>query len=259
MKQLSDRIALVTGGGRGIGRAIALGYAKEGASIAAVARSERELKSLEREIRALGSRAVTIPADLSDPHSCRQVVNETVGALGGIDILVNNAGVGSSQDPRPVVSFDDELWDYALALNLSAPYHLCKAVIPLLLEKKRGRIVNIASIASRTGLFHGVAYAASKHGLLGLTRTLAIELASEGITANAICPGPVRSETNEKRMRYDADRLGITVGELERRITPIGRRLNAVEIVPIAILLASDDAGAINGQAFNIDGGLVMS
>ena len=256
--KLHGRVALITGAGRGIGRAIALGFAEDGALIAATARTESELKSLTEEIRGRGGKAVAIPADLCDREAPAEVIRQVEDAFGTIDILVNNAGVGSIEGPLPVVEFDDELWHRTLAVNLTAPYLLCKVTLPIFLKKKRGRIINIASIAAKMGLPHGVAYSASKHGVLGLTRTLAMEVASQGITVNAICPGPVHTLMNDKRLLYDADRLGVKLEDLERRITPIGRRLEPQEIVPMAVLLASDESAAITGQAFNICGGLAM-
>ena len=179
----------------------------------------------------------------------RGVVGLAEEELGSLDILVNNAGLGSSSDPKPVIDFDDRFWDRSLALNLTVPYLLCKAVLPSMIKRKGGRIINIASLASRTPQIHGVAYAASKHGLLGLTRTLALEVAKDGITVNAICPGPVQTEMNDRRIQYDSGRLGIEFSELEARLTPIGRRLQPPEMVPMAILLASDESAAITGQA----------
>jgi NAD(P)-dependent dehydrogenase (short-subunit alcohol dehydrogenase family) len=257
-QRLKDRIALITGASRGIGRAIALGYAREGASIAATARTENELDSLVQEICALGKKAIAIPADLARSTSAGEIVRQVVEAFGTIDVLVNNAGVGSSANPRPLVDFDDGFWDLSLAVNLTSPYLLCKAALPILLRKRKGRIINVASIAGKMGLLHGVAYAASKHGLLGLTRTLALEVAGAGITVNAICPGPVRTAMNDKRLEYDAHRLGVRVEDLEGSLTPIGRRLEPEEIVPLAVLLASDESAAITGQAFNICGGVAM-
>ena len=119
-----------------------------------------------------------------------------------------------------------------------------------------GRIITIASINGKIGSFHGAAYAASKHGVLGLTRSVALEVARDGITVNAICPGPVRTEMNDRRVEYDAKRLGVSFAELESRLTPIGRRLDPDEIVPMAVLLASDESAAITGQAFNVCGGV---
>jgi NAD(P)-dependent dehydrogenase (short-subunit alcohol dehydrogenase family) len=257
-RQLEGKVALITGAGRGIGRAIALGYAREGACIAAVSRTSSELTSLVDEVKALGCRGASFTADLTDASVPKRLVSEVIERLGTVDILVNNAGIGTAQSARPVVDFDDGYWNLTLKLNLTAPYLMCKAVLPILLERRRGRIINVSSLAGKIGLVHGVAYAASKHGLLGLTRALATEVASQGITVNAICPGPVRSQMNDARIRHDANRLGITLEELESRITPIGRRLDPEEIVPMAILLATDASAAITGQAFNICGGLVM-
>ena len=257
--KLKDKIALITGASRGIGRSIALGFAAEGARVALTARSVQDLDTLVQQITASGRKAVAIPANLLDFSIIPELVGLAEKELGSLDILVNNAGLGSSSNPKPVSDFDDQFWDQSLALNLTAPYLLCKAVLPSMLKRKRGRIINIASVASRMPQLHGVAYAASKHGLLGLTRTLALEIAQEGITVNAICPGPVQTEMNERRVRYDSQRMGIAFSELEASLTPIGRRLQPQEIVPMAILLASAESAAITGQAFNICGGMAMS
>ena len=255
-RKLQGRVALITGASRGIGRAIARGYAKEGAVIAITARTEGDLRSLVEEVQSSGAEALAIRADLVDPAAPAQVVRQVLEAFGTIDILVNNAGIGSSSSPRPVVDFDDEFWNKTLALNLTAPYKLSKAVLPIMLQKKWGRMINIASINGKLPAIHGAAYTASKHGLLGLTRTLALEVARDGITVNAICPGPVKTEMNERRVEYDAKRLGLSMAELESRLTPIGRRLEPEEIVPMALLLASEGSAAITGQAFNVCGGV---
>lgn len=259
MNQLAERVALVTGAGRGIGRAIALAFAAEGAKVALSARTAPELEEVVAEIRAAGGTAEAFPADMGDRAATRELVGDVRQALGSIEILVNNAGIGSSANPRPVVEFDDDFWEKTLAVNLTAPYLLCKAVLPEMLERRWGRIIMMASINGKIGSLHGAAYAASKHGLLGLMRTLATEVAGQGITVNAICPGPVHTVMNDRRIEYDARRRGVPFQEQEAGLTPIGRRLEPEEIAPLAVYLAGNAAEAVVGQAINIDGGVLMT
>jgi NAD(P)-dependent dehydrogenase (short-subunit alcohol dehydrogenase family) len=259
MSKLQGRVALVTGAGRGIGRAIALALANEGARVAVTARTAAELEEVVSSIQSQGGQARALTADLADRAAPRRVVEATAAAFGPVDILVNNAGVGSSASPKPVVDFDDDFWDLSLAVNLTAPYLLCKAVLPAMLARRWGRIITVASINGKVGSLHGAAYAASKHGLLGLTRALALEVAKDGVTVNAICPGPVRTVMNDRRVAYDAQRRGVSFEEQERSMTLIGRRLEPDEIAPLAVYLASDESAAMTGQALNIDGGISMA
>ncbi len=256
---LHNKTALVTGATKGIGRAIALAFAEQGADLAVTGRAVDELESLRNEVAAMGVGCTAIAADLAEKGAAAEVYFKAVKAVGPIDILVNNAGVGSSANPKPVVEYDDDFWDLLILVNLTVPYMFCKLVLPDMIEKQHGRIINIASINGKIGSIHGAAYAASKHGLLGLTRTLAMETVKDGITVNAICPGPVHTLLNNIRIAYDAERLGITVDEIETRMTPMGRRLEPEEIAPLAVYLASDQAAAMTGQAINIDGGVLMT
>ena len=158
-----------------------------------------------------------------------------------------------------LAEFRDEFWDLTLEVNLTVPYLLSKAALPSMREQGWGRIITVASINGRVTLVHTGAYTASKHGVLGLMRTLALEHAAEGITVNCICPGPVQTRMNDLRMQYDAQRLGRSFEEHENQVTPIGGRLEPEDIAPMAVYLASDEARMITGQAYNIDGGICMA
>jgi NAD(P)-dependent dehydrogenase (short-subunit alcohol dehydrogenase family) len=259
MNKLQGKTAVVTGAGRGIGRAIAEAYAREGAKVAVTARTVSELDDLVATIRASGGDATAFQADLADRASIPSLLKNVVTTYGPVEILVNNAGLGSSSNPKPVIEFDDDFWDQTIAINMTAPYLLSKAVLPSMVERGWGRVITVASINSRIHSLHGAAYAATKHGVLGFMRTLAAETAGQGVTANCICPGPVKTLMNDKRIQYDATRLGKTFEEQEAGMTPIGGRLDPDDISPMAVYLASDDARMITGQAYNICGGISMA
>jgi 3-hydroxybutyrate dehydrogenase len=256
--KLKNQTALVTGASRGIGEAIARALAAEGAHIAITGRSKAELETLQKEFSGMGIRCESIVADLTEKGAVEKVWIQATKAFGPIDILVNNAGMGSSAKPMPVVDYDDAFWETLVYVNLTVPYLFSKKALPSMFARRYGRIIMTASVNSKIGLLHGAAYAASKHGLLGLVRTLAIETAKEGVTVNAICPGPVRTRMNNLRGEYEAKRLGKSVAEFEAGLTPIGRRLEPNEVAPLVVYLASREASVITGQAINIDGGFLM-
>lgn len=256
---LKGRVALVTGGGRGIGHAIAVQLAAAGAQVVIASRSQDELASVVREISDTAGVAAAVECDLSDRRQTLKLIADASEPFGPIDILINNAGVGSSADPRPLAEFRDEFWDLTMEVNLTAPYLLSKAALPHMREQKWGRIITVASINGRIPAPHAGAYVASKHGVLGLMRSLASEHAAEGITVNCICPGPVQTRMNDVRVKYDAERLGRELEVHEKQLTPIGGRLVPEDIAPMAVYLASDAGRMITGQAYNIDGGICMA
>ena len=258
--KLSNRLALITGGGRGIGRAIAIAFAEEGADIAVAARTLAQVESAAQEIgNQFPVKVLPASCDVSDVRSVEQMfarVSEFFGR--GADILVNNAGIAES---APITKTDDELWQRHLAINLSGSFYCTRAALPAMIENGWGRIINIASIAGKVGAPYIAAYSASKHGLLGLTRSTALEVATKGITANAICPGYVNTEMTTRGVENITRKTGRSADEAMaaiRKMSPQDRLVTAEEVAALALLLASEEGGAINGQAINIDGGSVL-
>jgi 3-oxoacyl-[acyl-carrier protein] reductase len=245
--KLDGRVALVTGAGRGIGRGIALGFAAEGASIAVVDRDGNGAEGVAAEIEAAGGRAVAVNADVAAPEQVDAAAARAIDELGGIDVLVNNAGIDSVS---PIAEMPLELWREMIDVNLTGVFLCSRAVAPTMIERRRGRIINMSSQLALKGTVDMSHYCAAKAGVLGLTKALALELAPYGITVNAIAPGPI-----------DTDMLrALPESWLERKRSelPLGRFGRVEEIVPTALLLASDDGAYYTGSTLNVSGGDVM-
>ncbi len=256
---LAGKRAVVTGAGRGIGRSIALALANAGADVGVTARTSTDLDQLVEEIRATGRHSMAVTCDVTDPEQVQHMATTLLEGLGGIDILVNNAGNAGS---HKFLTHSDELWHRMLAINLTSVYYVTKAFAPKLVEQRYGRIINVASIASRAGGAYIAAYTAAKHGVLGLTRALAVELLPQNITVNAICPGYVDTPMTDGSVANISARTGMSAEQARETLaksSPQHRLIEPEEVAAIAVFLAQDSSKGITGQAINIDGGGMMS
>jgi len=257
---LEDKIALITGGGRGIGRAIAFAFAREGARVCVVARTEDEIARVAAEIkRECGVETMHGVCDVARGDDVARVCAQVADTFGrACDILVNNAGIAESV---PFVKTNDEFWQRHLAVNLHGTFYCMRAALPAMLERGWGRIINVASVAGKTGAPYIAAYVASKHGVLGLTRSVALEVATKGVTVNAICPGYVDTDMTTRaleRIEAKTGRSATDALEAIKRMNPQQRLVMPEEVAAVALLLASDEGRGINGQAINVDGGTVL-
>ncbi|MDT7542485.1 MAG: 3-hydroxybutyrate dehydrogenase [Acidobacteriota bacterium] len=260
IKKLAGKLALITGGGRGIGRAVAHAFAREGASLALVARTASEVERVASEIKEeFGVETFGATCDVSDAASIKRAFADVFEKFGrGGDVLVNNAGIAES---APLVKTDDEMWQRHLAINLTGTFLCTRAALPAMIERGWGRIINIASIAGKTGAPYIAAYAASKHGVLGLTRSVALEVATKGVTVNAICPGYVDTDMTTRALDNIEAKTGRSAAdslEAIKRMSPQQRLVEPEEVAAVALLLASDEGRGITGQAINVDGGTVL-
>ena len=254
---LAEKIVVITGGGRGIGRAIALKFAVEGAAVVVAARTKSEIEAVAEEIRKAGGRVAAVPADVSDEAQCKNLIGVATSQFGKVDILVNNAG--DYGPVKPVEEISPAEWDRVIAVHLRGAYLLTRLVLPGMYARGSGVILNVSSLSAKSAFAWGSPYAAAKAGMLGLTRVVAAEAARKGVRVNAICPGPVTETKMSKELGESlAERLAVSKeDQLKGFLNTIlqGRGQTSNEIAAAALFLCSDEASAITGQALNVDGG----
>ena len=262
--RLSNKIAVITGAGRGIGESIAHRFADEGADLILTARTQQQLDRVADDIRAKNRKAAALPCDVSSPAEVEKLAAEVKKKFGRVDILVNNAGISKRSK---LLDYDDDTWLEVIRVNLFGVYLCSKAFFPLMQQTGKGRIINVASTAGKSPVPFNTAYSASKHGVLGFTKSLASEAAISGyagITVNAVCPFFVDTDMFRGPGGYLAQMsqmAGISEKEVQDKV--VGRSLQQRvlepdEVAAMVLYLASDDARGVTGQAFNICGGRVF-
>jgi NAD(P)-dependent dehydrogenase (short-subunit alcohol dehydrogenase family) len=255
--KLANQVAIVTGGGRGIGRAIALRFAAEGAAVMLAATGREPLEATAKEIRGRGGKASVAITDVADEAAVARMVAATMSEFGRLDILINNAGI--TGPTAPIVKLDRAEWDRTLAINVTGAYLCAKHALPHMIARKSGRIVNITSVAGRIGYALRSPYAVSKWGMIALTRSLALEAGGDGITVNAIAPGAVEGDRIDTVVRARAEAQGRNPDDVMREFfidtTALRRTIPPEEIAATALFLCTEDARNITGETLAVSAG----
>jgi ketoreductase len=255
---LAGRVALVTGGGTGIGKAISETFARNGARVAIASRNPSHLEKASQEFKESGFPCIALRMDVREKKDVQRAVARVKETWGAIDILVNNAGISGL---NRIDDENDGRWHDILQTNLTGMYFMTREVLKVMRDDSDGRIINVSSVLGKFGVPGYSAYCTTKHGMIGFTRALALEVVNRGITVNAICPGWVETEMAHLGMRETASYQGITVEEFKRQAieaVPIRRFIELEEVAHLVLYLASKKAGGITGQAINICGGQTM-
>jgi NAD(P)-dependent dehydrogenase (short-subunit alcohol dehydrogenase family) len=259
MKDPAGKIVLVTGAGRGIGRAIALAFAAEKSRLVITGRKAAVLDEVGAEIQRHGAEFLAVACDVTEKGQVENLQRQIESRLGGVQILVNNVGIAPA---APFLEMPDSLWEEVMRVNLSAAYNCCKVFLATMIAARWGRIINIASTVARVAYPQIAAYTTSKHALLGLTRSLAMETARSGVTVNAVCPGYVNTELTRDNARRMAEKRGQSLDQALAALaasSPQRRLIEPEEVAYATLMLASDRARGITGQAIQVDGGAVMA
>lgn len=257
--KLKDKVAIVTGAGRGIGRAVALEFVKEGAVVTLVQRGEEELKQVAGEISALGGKCLVLPLSVAREDHVEQIVQRTVEKYGTVDILVNNAGIAGPT--AMAVDMPPEQWNEVLAINLTGPWLCSRAVLKIMIPKKSGKIINVSSLAGKIPLARRTPYCATKAGLIGLTRSLALEVGQYNINVNTICPGATAGRRINEVVAARAKAEGVSFETMYNqyvKMAPLQRMVEAEDMAKMALFLASDDGRNMTGQSINVCAGAHM-
>ncbi len=258
MKNNQQR-AVVTGGGRGIGAAVARALAEAGVSVVVAARSRDQIEGVAAELTGAGHKAWAVACDVTDHQEVEALLHEAQEKMGGVDVLVNNAGIAAS---APLKAIELEQWNRIFAVNVTGTFLCTQAFVPAMIERGWGRVVNLASVAGKVGAPYIAAYAASKHAVVGFTRSVAAEVAAKGVTVNAVCPGYVETDMSVSTVERIVRKTGLSPEEARatlEKVSPQGRLYTPEEVAYQVAILCDRRAGGVNGQALVLDGGWVQS
>ncbi|MQA75618.1 MAG: glucose 1-dehydrogenase [Solirubrobacterales bacterium] len=257
--ELAGRVAIVTGGGRGIGRAIALALAREGARVAVAGRGMDRLEATAAEIESAGGEAIAVRADLREPPEVEALAAAARDRLGPVDVLVNNSGVAGPT--KELWEVTPEEWADTFAVNVAGTFLCCRAVLPAMIERRRGSVIVIGSMSGRRPLYARTPYTASKAALIGLVRTLAAETGPHGVRVNLLSPGAVAGERLDAVIAKQAEATGVGEDEVRERFalrSPLRRPVDAAEVADAAVFLASDRSSAMTGHDLDVNAGAAM-
>lgn len=256
---IRKKVVLITGAAGGIGQSLAAEFARGGAMVVVSSRNEDKLRALAQRLKSDGGQVLPLHCDVAERAQVQALGAMIAERVGTVQILINSAGVAPAAN---FLEMADQVWDDVLRVNLTGTYNCCKTFVPGMMQSGWGRVINVASTTAKVAYSHVSAYTTSKHGVLGLTRSLALETAKLGVTVNAICPGYVDTELTRENARRMAEKTGKKVDDVLRLFaesSPQKRLIAPEEVAALALLLASEKASGITGQAINVDGGAVMA